>query len=263
MNKLAVIFTTLSITLLATPIFAQGRVVDTVFVDSHKVTYVIDTSRAKPILTNGAIVPDSIAPEDSSGLHADPYYYNRFSADLIAQGLDFAITYERLFGSSLATALRLGYVYFDEGDIRETTDAEGTISAFTTPLMFRWYWGRRNTGKYYVVDADSQKYERRKNQIECFFQLSFNPVIYSVDIEYENDQGKYLLRDKEFGMPITIGIGTKMISNHFFMGTEINVGKYVVTPKFQNRIKVHEDHYDTRLLQKLVFESILSLGWIF
>ena len=248
---------------MAAPLLAQGRVVDTLYVSDHKVTYVIDTSHAQQAPANGDVVPDSLAPKDSSGLHAAPYNYNRLSVELIAQGLDFAITYERLFSPSFAAAIRLSYTNYDDQDIKKLTDAEGTIFSFTTPLMLRWYWGRRNTGKYYVIDASAKKYERTKNQIECFLQLSFNPVFYSVDIAYWNDQGKMMLRDKEFGMPISFGIGTKMLSNHFFLGSEINVGKFVISPKFQDRISVDNKHHDSRLLEKLLAESILTVGWAF
>ena len=252
-------------------VYSQDGTVDTVYTDTHKVTYVINTAKADGqakdanAVTPGAVVPENLAPKDSLGISAPPNKRNRFSFNLIAQNLNFAMTYERLLTDFWSLAVRLSYAGFDESDLRSYTDGEGTINAISTPMMLRWYWGRRNLGKYRYVGPSGKNYSREQKQVEGFLQLQVSPVFYNVDLDRDTSSYKedVHLRGKEYGLYATLGLGGRYCYEHFFWGSEISIGRFIRRAEFQDELTIYSSRYGTRLLDKIVAESILFVGWMF
>ena len=249
--------------------FSQERVIDTIYTDTHKVTYVIDTLHSNSENSTSALVSDP-APQakqdvDTVGISAPPNKLNKISLFLIAQNLSFMLNYEHMLSDFWSVALRLGYDNFSNKNIRDYTDAEGTVRAFTMPLSLKWYWGRRNTGKYHYIDASGENHYRSKSQVESYLHAQVAPVIYKVDLHREKDDYREFLdiHKNEFAAYATFGFGGHFCYEHFVFGAEINLGTFIAKPKFIDNISVSREKYGTRLLSKYIVEHILSIGWIF
>ena len=236
--------------------FAQERVIDTVYTDTHKVTYVTNSA---PINTQSSV------PKDTFGLNAPSEKINRISILLIAQSLSFTLNYEHLLSDFWSLSLRFGYAGFSKNDINANTNAEGTIYTFSAPIALRWYWGRRNLGKYHYVDASGNNVYRNKSQAEGFIQAQFVPIQYNLDLHRDSSSysQKLNLKEKEYSLYYTIGFGFNLTYEHFFFATEVNIGTFINSPKFQDQIAVYQSRYGTRLLNKLIAESVISIGWAF
>lgn len=246
--------------------FAQERVIDTVYTDTHKVTYITNQSYTNAQETKSS---DSISqtnvPKDTFGLSAPPDKINRLSVLLIAQNLNFTLNYEHLLSDFWSLCLRFGYAGFSNNDIKENTNAEGSIYTFATPIALRWYWGRRNLGKYHYVDASGNNVYRNKSQAEGFIQAQIVPIQYNLDLHRDSSSysQKLNLKEKEYSLYYTIGFGFNLTYEHFFFATEVNIGTFINRPKFQDQIAVYQSRYGTRLLNKLIAESVISIGWAF
>ena len=217
--------------------FSQERIVDTVYTDTHKVTYVIDTAKATSeraehtaTSTQQEALPQQEEVADTFGLSAPPNNSNRVTLLLVAQSLSFSLSYEHLFADFWSFALRFGYDGFNSKNIRENTDAEGTIQTFAVPLALRWHWGRRNLGSYSYVSINGENHHKSNRQVEGFIQLGF---------------------------------GFNYCYEHFIFSTEINIGTFIQKPKFQEHTQVYRSRYGTRLLDKTIAESVLAIGWMF
>lgn len=72
--------------------FAQERVVDTIYTDTHKVTYVTNQpyTNAQDIKSNDSTSQPNV-PKDTFGLSAPPDKFNKISILLIAQNLNFTL----------------------------------------------------------------------------------------------------------------------------------------------------------------------------
>lgn len=268
-NKIVIILFSISVAFANA--FAQERVIDTVYTDTHKVTYITNSSNSNEWGTQPSYSqPDyysskTSSQEDSLGLSAPPNKNRRASLLLIAQSLSFTFHYEYLFADFWSAALRFGYAGFDKKDVRKNTDAEGTIYTFAVPVALRWYWGRRNLGKYHYVDAGGNNVRRNKSQVEGYLQAQIVPIHYNVDLQRDSSsyKEKLNLKERENALYYTVGLGFNFCYEHFFFGTEINIGSYISNPKFQNHVNVYKNKYGTRLLDKYIAESILSVGWQF
>ena len=143
--------------------FSQERVIDTIYTDTHKVTYVIDTLNSS---AGNTAVPESNSVSkteevvDTLGMSAPPNKLNKLSLFLIGQNLSFMLNYEHMLSDFVSIAIRFGYDGFSKKNVHKYTDAEGTINAFEVPLSLKWYWGRRNTGKYHYIDAAGENHYR-------------------------------------------------------------------------------------------------------
>ncbi len=248
--------------------FSQERVIDTVYTDTHKVTYVIDTLNSgndNTAAPASSTVSKTEEETDTLGMNAPPNKLNKVSLFLIAQNLSFMLNYEHMLSDFCSIAIRFGYDGFDYKDVRKYTDAEGTIRTFEVPLSFKWYWGRRNTGKYHYIDATGENHHRSKSQVESYIHTQVSPLMYSVNIHRaQSDYREFLdINKKEFAAYFTVGFGGHFCYEHFVFGAELNLGTFIAKPKFLNKISVSNDQYGTRLLSKYITESILSIGWMF
>ncbi len=253
--------------------FAQERVIDTVYTDTHKVTYVTNSSSSNEWGTKPSSpppdyyssIPSTSTPEDSLGMSAPPNKFSRTSLLLIAQSLTFSINYEHLISDFWSLSLRFGYAGFSEKNIKSYTDAEGKIYSFEAPVSLRWYWGRRNMGKYHYIDSEGNNVYKSSSQVEGYIQAQLAPVFYNVNLHRDSSEykNKLILKETENALYYTVGFGFNFCYEHFFFGTEINVGTFIKNPKFQDQVKVYNKEYGTRLLDKYVIESILAVGWMF
>ena len=246
--------------------FAQEQVVDTIYTDTHKVTYVTDSFQTNtPDSKSDSNITKSSVPNDTFGLSAPPEKINRVSVLLIAQILSFTLSYEHLLSDFWSLSLRFGYAGFSKKDIISNTNAEGTIYTFAAPIALRWIWGRRNLGKYHYIDASGNNVYRNKSQIEGFLQVQLAPIQYSLDLHRDSSSysSKLNIKEKEYALFYTVGFGFNLIYEHFFFGPEINIGSFIRNPKFQDQITVYQSRYGTRLLNKLIAESVISIGWAF
>lgn len=246
--------------------FAQEQVVDTIYTDTHKVTYVTDSFQTNtPDSKSDSNITKSSVPNDTFGLSAPPEKFNRVSVLLIAQSLSFTLSYEHLLSDFWSLSLRFGYAGFSKKDIISNTNAEGTIYTFAAPIALRWIWGRRNSGKYHYIDASGNNVYRNKSQLEGFIQAQIVPIQYNLDLH--RDSSSYLpqlnIKENEYALYYTIGLGFNWVFEHFFFATEINIGTFINKPKFQDQITVYQSRYGTRLLNKLIAESVISIGWAF
>lgn len=247
--------------------FSQERIIDTVYTNTHKVTYVVDTLNTAT--ENGQSLETksetTTAVKDTFGMSAPPNNLNKTSLLLIAQNLSFVLSYERHFADFWSFAIRFGYAGFDNMDIQKNTDAKGRIYTFSTPLILRWYWGRRNTGEYNHIDASGKNNIHPKSQIEAFLQAQVTPIYYNVDLHRDSSQyeSKLYLKGMEFTAFYTFGIGANYCFQHFFFGSEINIGSYFKRPKFQEQISVSNSGNNTRLLKNVLVESSIAIGWMF
>lgn len=253
--------------------FSQENVIDTIYKDTHKVTYIIDTlsnDNAKAENTTD----NPIESEEDLGLKAPPNKNHRLLLHLTAQSLSFSLGYEYMFSDFWSIAFRLGYTGYDKDDIRLHTDVNGTIDIFTSPVSLRWIWGRRNIGKYHYVDALGNNHHKRKSQAEGFIQISAAPTLYNLDVHRDSSayKNKLNLNEKEFAAYITAGFGFNLCYESFILTTEMNFGTFVKKPKFQEESSSHHTNYEiyldksrygTHLLEKTVIESIIAIGWMF
>ena len=246
--------------------FSQERIVDTVYTDTHKVTYVIDTAKAtseraehSDTSAQKEALPQQEEVADTFGLNAPPNNSNRVTLLLVAQSLSFSLSYEHLF------ALRFGYDGFNSKNIRENTDAEGTIQTFAVPLALRWHWGRRNIGSYSYVSINGENHHKKNRQLEGFIQAQIAPVLYNIDLHRDSSSYKQALnlKEKEYALYYTLGFGFNYCYEHFIFSTEINIGTFIQKPKFQEHTQVYRSRYGTRLLDKTIAESVLAIGWMF
>ena len=243
--------------------FAQERIIDTVYTDSHRVMYITNSSSSDAWATGpNYYKPQAETQEDTLGLSAPPNKDHRASLLLIAQSLSFTLHYEYLFADFWSASLRFGYAGFDKTDVKKNTDAEGTIYTFAVPVAMRWYWGRRNLGKYHYVDAGGNNVRRNKSQVEGYLQAQIVPIHYSVDLHRDSSsyKEKLILKEKENALYYTLGLGFNFLYERFFFGTEINIGSFITNPKFQDHVAIYRNKYGTRLLEKYIAESILSVG---
>ena len=246
--------------------FAQEQVVDTIYTDTHKVTYVTNSFHTKAQdPKSDSIMTNPTVSKDTFGLNAPPENLNKISILLIAQNLSFTLNYEHLLSDFWSLSLRFGYAGFNKKNINTNTNAEGTIYTFSTPIALRWFWGRRNLGKYHYIDASGNNVYRNKSQIEGFLQVQLAPIQYSLDLHRDSSSysSKLNIKEKEYALYYTVGFGFNLIYEHFFFGPEINIGSFIRNPKFQDQITVYQSRYGTRLLNKLIVESIISIGWAF
>ena len=254
--------------------FSQERIVDTVYTDTHKVTYVIDTTKATqqrmepvaaPTQQQEALPQQREVVADTFGLSAPPNSLNRVTLLLVAQSLSFSLSYEHLFANFWSFALRFGYDGFNSKDIRENTDAEGTIQTFAIPLALRWHWGRRNLGSYSYVSINGENHHKSNRQVEGFIQAQIAPVLYNVDLHRDSSSYRQALnlKEKEYALYYTLGFGFNYCYEHFIFSTEINIGTFIQKPKFQESTQVYRSKYGTRLLDKTIAESVLAIGWMF
>lgn len=242
---------------------------DTVYVDSHKVSYVVDSSANNlnpdsKERTEGALT-EAQALNSPPDLRNPPYTRHRVYVELVAQNLAPGITYEYLFADFWSVSARLSYSSFSKKNITSYTDVEGEMDAFSIPLMLRWYFGRRNSGMTQVIDATGDNHEiGQKSQMELFLQLRLDPVFYAVDLTDPTDQGRLFDRNQN-GLAAVIGFGTRHIGTRFFWGTEINFGRFVKKPQFMEKINVRgsNKYIYTRLLEQVFFETNLSVGFVF
>ena len=253
--------------------FSQDRIIDTVYTDSHKVTYVIDTAKATSQRTelSAASTPQQEAlPQqeevaDTFGLSAPPNNSNRVTLLLVAQSLSFSLSYEHLFADFWSFALRFGYDGFNSKSIRANTDAEGTIQTFAMPIALRWHWGRRNIGSYSYVGTTSENHRKSNRQVEGFIQAQIAPVLYNVDLHRDSSSYKPQLdlNEKEYALYYTLGFGFNYCYEHFIFSVEMNIGTFMQKPKFQENTQIYKNRYGTRLLDKTIAESALAIGWMF
>ena len=238
---------------------------DTVYVDSHKVTYVVDSVAKESSPAYNTTVSEAQALNNPSDLSAPPYTRHRLYAELVAQNLAPGITYEYLFADFWSVSARFSYSSFSKKNIASYTDVEGEMDAFSIPLLLRWYFGRRNSGTTQVIDAAGSNHEvGQKSQMELFLQLRMDPVFYVVDLTDPTDQGRLFDRNQN-GLAAVIGFGTRFIGTRFFCGTEINLGRFVKKPQFMDEISVRgsNKYIYTRLLEQTFFETNLSVGFVF
>ena len=253
--------------------FSQERIVDTVYTDTHKVTYVIDTTNATSqrvednatSMQQQEALPTQMEVADTFGLSAPPQNLNRVTLLLIAQSLSFSLSYEHLFADFWSFALRFGYDGFNNKDICENTDAEGTVQTFAVPLALRWHWGRRNIGSYSYVSINGENHRKKNRQVEGFIQAQIAPVLYNVDLHRDSIYYKQALNinEKEYALYYTLGFGFNYCHEHFLFSLEINIGTFIQKPKFQDNIEVYRSRYGMRLLDKTIAESVLAIGWMF
>jgi hypothetical protein len=266
-------YTLAIIMLCAACAFSQERVIDTVYTDTHKVTYVIDTlntndghaDEKKTAQDQYSYYVSKTPEKDTLGISAPPNKFNKITLLLIAQNLNFNLNYEHLFSDFWGFPLRFGYNDFDNKDIRKNTDAEGTIKAFTVPLAIKWFWGRRNTGKYHYVDATGGNHHHTQSQVESYLQAQIVPTLYNVNLQREKSDYKesLSLNEKEYASYFTLGFGGHFCYEYLVFGAEINFGTFISKPKFMEKISVANSRYGTQLLNKYVVQSILSVGWMF
>lgn len=244
--------------------FSQESVVDTIYTDTHKVTYIIDTTNTVTEKANENITGQK-APKDTFGLSAPPNKLNRASLIIIAQSLSLSLNYEHLFSDFWSFAIRFGYAGFNKNDIYKKTDTQGTIYTYSLPLSLKWYWGRRNTGDYRYVNAVGTNYHKSKSQAEGFIQAQVAPILYDVDLHRDSSSRSdtFNLKEKEYTAYITAGLGFNFCYEHFIFSTEFNIGAFPKKPKFQKNITVYNSQYGTRLLENIIAESMLSIGWQF
>ena len=248
--------------------FSQERVIDTIYTDTHKVTYVIDTLNSS---AGNTAVPESNSVSkteevvDTLGMSAPPNKLNKLSLFLNGQNLSFMLNYEHMLSDFVSIAIRFGYDGFSKKNVHKYTDAEGTINAFEVPLSLKWYWGRRNTGKYHYIDAAGENHYRSKSQVESYIHTQVSPLIYNIDIHRaQSDYREFLdINKNEFAAYFTVGFGGHFCYEDFVFGAEINLGTFITKPKFLDKISVSSSQYGTRLLSKYITESILSVGWLF
>ena len=253
--------------------FSQERIVDTLYTDTHKVTYVIDTAkatseRAEHSTTSAQqqeALPQKQEVADTFGLSAPPNSLNRVTLLLIVQSLSFSLSYEHMFADFWSFALRFGYDGFNNKDILENTDAEGTIKTFAVPLALRWHWGRRNIGSYSYVSINGENHHKKNRQVEGFIQAQIAPVLYNVDLHRDSTSYKQALniKEKEYALYYTIGFGFNYCYEHFIFSTETNFGTFIQKPNFQENIEVYRSRYGMRLLDKTIVEGVLAIGWMF
>ena len=252
--------------------FSQERIVDTVYTDTHKVTYVIDTAKATSeraehtaTSTQQEALPQQQEVADTFGLSAPPNNSNRVTLLLVAQSLSFSLSYEHLFADFWSFALRFGYDGFNSKNIRENTDVEGTIQTFAVPLALRWHWGRRNLGSYSYVSINGENHHKSNRQVEGFIQAQIAPILYNVDVHRDSSSYRQALnlKEKEYALYYTLGFGFNYCYEHFIFSTEINIGTFIQKPKFQEHTQVYRSRYGTRLLDKTIAESVLAIGWMF
>ena len=249
--------------------FSQDRIIDTVYTNTHKVTYVVDTlntnadNSANFPVANSAIKDEELS--DTLGISAPPNKLNKITLFLIAQNLSFMLNYEHMLSDFWSVALRFGYDNFSNKNIKDYTDAEGTISAFAMPLSLKWYWGRRNTGKYHYIDASGENHYRKTSQVESYIHVQAAPIMYKVDLHrVQGDYSEFLdIHKNEYATYATFGFGGNFCYEHLVFGAEINLGTFITKPEFIDKISVSKDQYGTRLLSKYIIEHILSIGWMF
>lgn len=256
-----------AISLLTSLACAQERMVDTIFVDKHKVTYVIDTSSATTTITHsdsGSLVPVELYPEDTLKTKAPPNDFNRFTLSILATNLSFLISYEHLFSDFWGAGIQLNYNSFSSKDIRTVTDVDGSLKAFAVPLFLRWYYARRNIGIYRYIDSNGGMSQEKK-QLECGLQLQAIPVLYNVDLSRDSThkRGELNLNDKEFGLAFSFGLVCHFLHERFFWGSELNFGSIVSSPNFRKEISVSKEVYNTYLLNKYFYTAILEIGFVF
>ena len=238
---------------------------DTLYVDTHKVTYVDDAVSKESSPAYNAAMSEAQALKDTFGLSAPPYTKHRVYLELASQNLAPGITYEYLFADFWSVAARFSYTGFSKRNIVENTDVEGEMDAFSFPLILRWYWGRRNMGTSQVIDAVGKNHEiGQKSQIECFLQMRMDPVFYSVDLVSPTDKTR-LFPHSENGVAVVVGFGVRSIGTRFFWGSEISFGRFVKKPQFMDKINVrgNNKYINTRLLEKFYIETALSVGFVF
>lgn len=237
---------------------------DTLYVDTHKVTYVDDEPKEASPAYN-TTVSEAQTLDNPSDLSVPPYTRHRLYVELVAQNLAPGITYEYLFADFWSVSARFSYSSFSKKNIASYTDVEGEMDAFSIPLMLRWYFGRRNSGTTQVIDAAGGNHEiGQKSQMELFLQLRMDPVFYVADLTDPTDQGRIFNRNQN-GLAAVVGFGTRFIGTRFFWGTEINFGRFVKKPQFMDEINVSASNkfIYTRLLENIFFETNLSVGFVF
>lgn len=238
---------------------------DTLYVDTHKVTYIDDTAAKDSSPTYNAAMSEAQALKDTFGMSAPPYTNHRLYAEIVAQNWAPGITYEYLFSDFWSVAARFSYSYFTQKNIAKYTDVEGEMKTFSFPLIVRWYWGRRNMGTSQVIDAVGKNHEiGQMSQIECFLQMRMDPVFYSVDLVSPTDKTR-LFPHSENGVALGLGFGARSIGTRFFWGSEISFGRFVKKPQFMGNIQVSgTDKYShARLLDNIYIETALSVGFVF
>jgi len=254
--------------------FSQNQVVDTVYTDTHKVTYIIDSTGTTTNSTDAETISEKTDDEKDLGLNAPPNNNHRILLSLTAQSLSFALGYEYLFSDFWSVGLQFGHIGYDKDEIKRHTDVQGTIDIFTFPISLKWIWGRRNIGKYHYVDALGNNHYKKQRQAEGFIQAKAAPVLYNLDVHRDSSSfsHKLDLKEKEYAAYITAGFGFNLCFEHFIFATEINLGTFVSKPKFQEKTSTHntfyeihiaKDRYGTHLLDKTVIESTISIGWVF
>jgi hypothetical protein len=240
---------------------------DTVYVDTHKVMYVVDSSsnNAGEESVRAEGLTEAEALKDTFGLSAPPYTKHRLYAEIVSQNLAPGITYEYLFADFWSFAVRFSYASFSKKNIAEYTDVEGEMYAYSFPLMMRWYYGRRNGAKTQVINAAGQNSEvGQKSQFEGFVQLRMDPIFYQVDLVDPEDK-RNLFPHSESGFAFVVGTGCRLMGSRFFLGSEINFGRFVKKPQFMDgiHVSVSNKYIYTRLLEKIFFETALSVGFVF
>ena len=254
--------------------FSQEQIVDTIYTDTHKVTYIDNTlnNTSQNSKTDATTAPEDTV--DLVSLSAVPNSYHRLSLFLTSQSLSFSLGYEYLFSDFWSARLRFGYIGYNKTDIKKHTDAEGTMDIFTAPIAVKWFWARRNLGTYQYVDALGNNHKKSQSQAEGFIHLQAVPTLYNIDIH--RDSSSYTngmhLKEKELALYITAGFGFNLCYERFILTTEMNLGTFVKSPIFQKstnanhttyEIYVDNNKYGTHLLEKTVFETIIAIGWVF
>ena len=239
---------------------------DTLYVDTHKVTYVVDTATTQePSPLYRTSMSEAEALKDTFGISAPPYTRHRVYVEIVSQNWAPGITYEYLFANFWSFVGRFSYSYFTKKNIANYTDVEGEMKTFSFPLMLRWYWGRRNMGTSQVIDAVGKNHEiGQKSQVECFLQMRMDPVFYSVDLVSPTDKTR-LFPHSENGVALGLGFGARLIGTRFFWGSEISFGRFVKKPQFMGNIQVnHADKYThSRLIDNIYMDTALSVGFVF
>jgi len=244
----------------------EGRVVDTLFVDSHKVTYVDESSlsddRSETDI-HASVIAEAQTLKDSSGNSAPPNARHRISAEIVVQNWAPAITYEFVLADFWSIGVRFNYSYFSKKNIASYTDVEGELAVFSVPLFVRCYFGRFNgKGASQVIDASGKNHvKKQKSQMEIFLQLRVDPSFYQVDLVDVADK-KRLFPRNENGIAIALGLGTRFLGDRFFWGPEVGVGRFFKKPQFMNGIEVYKD-VATGKLENIYIETILSVGFMF